>query len=520
MATQIFTIDWNETPAGKPILNKQEIIEYCKQFNQHGLELDNFLTRFDFDEWKCIELGIEYSYGKHSDKSGSVGNDPATFLSVISDTFLTEKGELALKNYIGIGKNKFQHPEEPQFVTFEDCPLWVVQVSEDTQFYTRGIVFMPAVFWEDATMTEESYAASPYGIESNYNSWYNDAYGKNRMRAAYRKYRIGSSSPNFLERVKTDIDLLWKPVYFDQFENRILVIDKDAGKLNVYGLDPLEIVYSKEIAQLESIHILESEYHLHYKKHMEVTDKELHVLSTVKEVIVNEYHNDFWDVLVKGKGLFIKRATDADYIKYKSSDFKLTTSEYSNRSEKLNITSNGNNSLIFSGQSLTVVDPEIKIKNHSFSKLFQKEINPFLGPQWFFGTQTSISIDKNRQWFFTEETVFEMNETETPQLLNTKLYQITGEYSFYGGVYDTGLKGIWLTAGLNRLVFVTENLEKGYVFNFTEQDDLQGMSYPMQYLFLDKDSNLWFSFLEDRLYKIEHRELKGKLETAVAFAGN
>jgi hypothetical protein len=44
MATQTFNLQWDDIPAGKPILSKSEIITYCSHFGQATQNLD-FLTR-------------------------------------------------------------------------------------------------------------------------------------------------------------------------------------------------------------------------------------------------------------------------------------------------------------------------------------------------------------------------------------------------------------------------------------------------------------------------------------------
>jgi hypothetical protein len=103
MATQTFNLQWDDIPAGKPILSKSEIITYCSHFGQATQELHDFLTRFDFDEWICMELFVDYVYGK-TDKKGEVGSDAVQYLSLIATTFLVMRANWRFRNTLGSEK--------------------------------------------------------------------------------------------------------------------------------------------------------------------------------------------------------------------------------------------------------------------------------------------------------------------------------------------------------------------------------------------------------------------------------
>lgn len=523
MATQIYEVEWDDTPAGKPILSKSEIIDYVRHFGQDTKELHEFLSRFDFDEWVCMELFVDYIYGR-VDKSGEVGSDAVEYLNIVSGTFFTEEAELALHNYVGFDKKGFEYNYDgsPPFAPFPDCPLWIVQVTKQEKYESSAIFFMPAIWWKDARMTSESYAYSHFTVNSKWNQWYNDPFGKNQHQNMYWRNRIGSYSPNFIARENgSTIPFNSYKIHFDSFRNRVFLEESRSEELCYYDLSDFKTELRPQNFLKDSANgFIESSadgYRFYTGKKLLITDANFNVISESASKIVNIFEDDFWKVVLDNKGVLMTKKESGDEKRFKYSELKLTTSEYSNNPDSLKIFVNANRSVIFFGSRLSIVDVSFQITNIKLDSLFKKEIAPY-----YYGNGQKnelVALSAERQLLLTENGVFELGKDETPKIINEKLKEITGEALFYNAVKDDALNGIWFIAGIDRLVFTDENFEKGYVFNFTEQDlsDEYLNTYRWSNLFFDQDGNLWYSLFGPILYKISRAELENKLKTAIAF---
>lgn len=525
MATQIFDVQWNDTPAGKPILSKPEIVDYARHFGQDTKELHEFLTRFDFDEWVCMELFVDYVYGR-VDKSGRVGSDAVEYLNIVSGTFFTDEAELALHNYVGFNNNRFEYNYEgsPPFAPFPDCPLWIIQVTSQEKYESSAIFFMPAIWWKDARMTSESYAYSHFTVNSRWNKWYSEPFGKNQHQNMYWRNRIGSYSPNFIARENgSTIPFNSYNIHFDTFRNRVLIQESRAEDLRYYDLSDFKTEHTTQNFLKDSENgFIESSadgYRFYTEKKLSITDANFNVISESTSKIVNIFEDDFWKVVLDNKGVLMTKKESGDEKRFKYSELKLTTSAYSNNPDSLKIYVNANRSVIFYGNrnQLSIVDVSFNVANMNLERLFKKEIAPH-----YYGnyqTKALVMLSAERQLLLTENGVFELGKDEKPKIINEKLKEITGEALFYNAVKDEALNGIWFIAGMDRLIFTDENFEKGYVFNFTEQD--LSSEYLNMYrwcnLFFDQDGNLWYSLFGRTLNKIARKELESKLKTAIAF---
>lgn len=519
MATQTFNLQWDDIPAGKPILSKSEIITYCSHFGQATQELHDFLTRFDFDEWICMELFVDYVYGK-TDKKGEVGSDAVQYLSLIATTFFSDEGELALQKYLGFGKKDFEYPNDTYatFLTFEDCPLWMVQITGKKKQYSSGIFFMPAVFWKDANMTDESYGYEKYTVKSR--KWYRDPFGKNWLQNEYWRNRIGSYSPNFINR-ESDvvIDFENHDLYFDKWENRVLFFDHQKQAIVYYSLsEPQKRFEVKEITPIfyDSFIIpTQNAYAVYQKDQLVIADKNFGKTTETATKIVNCFEDDYWKVTLDNKGvLMIKKETNEEK-RFRYSQLKMST--YSNDPRFMSICANGNQSVIFFGLNLSIVDSSFNITNIELGKVFKKEIPLYL--KGIAQNKAMAILSPDRQLLFSDDGVFELGKDEVPKIIQNKLTAITGEGVFYNAIKDDALQGIWFITGNDRLVFTDEHFEKGYVFNFSEQiSDPQFNMYRCCNMFLDHEQNLWYSLLNGKLYKINRKELEIKLKTAVPYS--
>ncbi|MEL1245349.1 hypothetical protein AAEO56_13820 [Flavobacterium sp. DGU11] len=522
MGSQIFDVQWNDTPAGKPVLSKAEIIDYCRHFGQDTKELHEFLSRFDFDEWVCMELFVDYVYGK-VDKSGEVGSDAIQYLNIVAGNFFTEEAELALKNYIGFDKKKFdyQYDRSPSFVTFPDCPLWIVQVTGKQKQSSSGIFFMPAIFWKDARMTDESYADEYFGIKDPYNKWYRESFGKNRDQSQYWRNRIGSYSPNFISReVGTGIAFDHHDVHVDSPKNRLMILNSRKDEMEYYDLSnpQTKLLAHNFLKECYNgfIENTDNGYRFYQEARIFETDKDFNAISDRAAKIANIFEDGFWKVIVDKKGILMTKKETGEEKRFKFSD--LIMSSYSNDPDSLSIFANWKHSVIFFGSNLSVIDSSFNVMNTAFEKTFKKEIQPYMCG--YAQKKRALSLSPDRHLLFTSYGVFELGADEQPKMITEHLRAITGEVLFYNAIKDNELKGIWYVAGNDRLVFTDENLEKGYVFNFTEQDISQEHynTFRWSNIFFDKDGDLWYSLFDGKLHKIIRNELTSAMKTAIPYS--
>lgn len=522
MSSQIYALQWNDTPAGKSILYKSEIIDYCRHFGQNTPELHDFLTRFDFDEWICMELYVDYVYGK-TDKKGGVGSDATAYLGIIATSFLSEEGELALRNYLG-GKEKFAYPEEtPSFLTFDDCPLWMIRVIEKQQQHSAGLFFMPATFWKGASLTSESAGYEKYGVNDSqsWHQWYAEGFGKNYKQNQYWRNRIGQYSPNFLDReTDTVISIGRCPIQYDRWKNRIVFYDYETAEMVYFDLSEPQTrhaVPSPIKNSNDSYFMITPEgYEFYLKDHLLVTDKDFNKLSETPFKAINSFEDEIWKVILDSKGVLVTKKETNEEKRFKYSELKMSSSTYLNTPDMLTILSNSNHSLLFFGSVLSMIDSSFKATNIDINSLFKKESPLYLNGN--VQRETVVKISDTVQWFFSPQGVLEMGPDEKPELLNGKLSAITGEGVFYKAVTDDALEGIWYIAGNNRLVFTDRKLETGFVFNLSDQVSVSSEEGDLFYdLFLDAEGHLWYTLSDGRLCKINRIELEAKLKTATAY---
>ncbi|UUC44090.1 hypothetical protein [Flavobacterium cerinum] len=526
MATQMYEVQWNDAVPEKPILTKQEIINYCRHFGQATPDLDEFLTRFDFDEWKCMQLAFDYVYGKHSDEKGGVGSDAVTYLGLIATTFLSDEGEAKLHEYVG--KERFMYPEDDRtsFQVFDDCPLWMIQVVEKEKQYADCLFFMPAVFWKDAQMRDDSYGYEKYTVGDNrtYHQWYGESTNNYRPIRYWRK-RIGSYSPNFIEREGTAIEFGMAIPVFDKWQNRIVYYEGNkCDVMYFYDLDNPEIKHEAKGYLTEWYNsyfmITPEEYHFGQKGSLVITDKQFNKISKTKTNVYNTFENDFWRVFLDTKGIVMIRKDTNEERRFKYSEVKMTNDIKRNNPTSLSIWALDDNTVIFQkGGTIISIDTDFIINITVLDKVFKKEI-----PAYFYNCsvwEVSLQLSENRRLLFTDEGVFKIGTDGKVEYFNPKLTEITGEAIFYNGIYDEALGGIWFVTSNDRLVFTDENFEKGYVFNYTEQfSNTHRSDYYYSQLYFDKEQNLWTSHYRDKLYKINRKELDNKLKTAVAYSKN
>ena len=511
MATQMYEVQWNDAVPEKPILTKQEIIAYCRHFGQATPELNEFLTRFDFDEWKCMRIAFDYVYGKHSDKDGAVGSDAVAYLGLIATTFLSREGEAKLQEYVG--KERFMYPENNRtsFQVFDDCPLWIIQVVKKEKQYADCLFFMPAVFWKDAQMRDDSYGYEKYTV-GDHHKWYGD-FAKNQRPIQYWRKRIGSYAPNFIEREGTNIEFEKALPVFDKWHNRIVYYDNsDSETMYFHDLANPEIRHEAKGYLVDSYNgyflITPEEYHFGQKGSLVITDKQFNKISKTKTNVYNSFENDYWSVFLDTKGIVMTRKETNEERRFKYSEVNLSNNIGGNNSTELSIwTTDDNTVCFFESRNFITIDKDFNATTISPGKHFKKEI-----PAYFYDCyiwNKSLELSKNRRLFFTYEGVLMVNANGTLEYFNPKLTEIK----------DEALGGIWFVTTNDRLVFTDENFEKGYVFNFTEQfsDPHRSDNYYVQ-LYFDNEQNLWTSFYRNKLYKINREELENKLKTAVAYS--
>lgn len=534
MSSQIYEIElFQGHPHKKEILSKEEVIDFCKHYNQHTSELYDFLELHKFEKWACVGISIDATYDRHT-KDGRVDCSPTEFLGIMITSMMNDKYQQAINNYIKHkpvdGMHRFQLNEgiydhelrkeirKPrEFDVVDGCPLWVVQVNEYATYDLSGVVLIPSEFWNANDLNRES-AGYGYAVVDKYDHWYNRGFGIN-----FRMLRIGGWSPNFLESIKSDL-----PKYYNLYDselNRLFSYPSSYSKLSYFDLHT-ETLQEIDNFGSEGLYIAEGSYHFYTKKCLIKTDKKFRELGRldsktglIGNQVLQEYVGENWSVILTNKGIEI--TSHKAHKRDKLSAFKIKAGAAAVR--HLLIYALDENYLIFLNDKLTVIDADLNFRIHSIKRKFNKPKLPNLG-------KTSIEIGApnglvelkgSKPFLFSGNVVISFDAHNEPISMNQKLYELTGELCFYCGVVDQSLGGIWLLAGLGRLVFIDEEFKNAFVFNMVAEGSFgsgryHGSSQP--FLHMDKAGNLRFSLHQhNSVQKVAREELVNKLKIAVPF---
>lgn len=541
MSAEMYNVSLFEAhPNKKKILNRDEVRQFCQHYNQHSIELDQFLEQFDFNEWVCTGVNIYAPYYEHT-KEGKMDCNPAEFLGIMLTSLYEDKFEMRLKKYqksqnptgfsfrniprFKLSENVYDEMSEnfkiiskaKSFNVVEDCPLWVVNVDGFSDYYLSGVVLVPTYFWDQNTLMHES-AGYPYTITNR--KWYD--WDKC---IAYRMNRVGKWSPNFLEATISRLKVLGMPYLYDTEKNRLFKMPSSHGKkqaIEYYDLEDGESLKKVDGFDPVGLCIKEDVYHIYTKKGLIKTNKDFEKLEKLDSktglmgnTVLQEYKSEGWSLILTNKGIDIQsfKAQKQD----KLSAFKVKASDAG--SDRLLIHAIDENYLVLLNDKLMVIDADLSMTVHSIKKSFKKELTPWLGksPIGIAYTNIGINLQGGKPLLFLNNLVISLDENQQPLLMNTKLEALTGEFNFYSAVRDKELGGLWLLAGLERIVFVKDNLEEAFVFN-TSEGSIGPGKYSHPWLHLDKDGTLRYALnLAGNVYQITRRELTDKLQTAMSY---
>lgn len=525
MATQIFELGTN-LPKGAPkdVLTQKEALAFCAGFGQTHAELDAFMARHNFDQWRCVEVDIYDQYSAGNDPDGHLDCSPSSILGILITSMSDEAPERKLRKYSPQGidiKFKYDNAYEVFLDHFPGCPLWVCQIKSWSKYSLNAVVLLPEEFWDENGPDYDSYGY-PYTVEypSSYNHWYWGGRDKD-----YHKLRMGAFSSNTLETDGRAIPYASHDPHYDPTQHRILLTpDYAQDEVTYYDLAPELVPQKIEVKACSGMAVKEDVYRFYTKKAVVITDKSFveQGKMTSKTGLpkgnkgMQEFEADGWNVMVTQSGIGIQ-SPESEVVS-KLSTYKLNT--YSSKPGHSMMTVDHHNRLLIVGAQVALVKPDLSLSSISLKKAFKKEIQPILGEYFISKDSNSaqgvLRWSKEKQWFFLNAMVFSLNESDEPVLLNQHLKELCGEFVFNGGIYDSELKGAWLLARLGRLVFLPETQDKAYLFNVSDQKRDRPTS--SSYLNFDRDHNLWFGTQESgMLHCIQRAQLKAKLKTAIPF---
>lgn len=535
MSAEMFNVSLFEAnPEKKQILTKDEVCQFCKHYNQHSLELESFLEQHDFEKWACVGIDIDAVYYAQQN-DGRMDCSSPEFLGIMLTSLHDERYEAALMKYLKqfpvdgnlrFGLNDAIYEEgtykvitpAKDFNRVADCPLWVVKVDAYAPYRLSGIVLIPTDFWNEDVLTYES---AGYGYTIKERNWYNwDS------AIPYRMNRVGAWSPNFLETQKSVLPTSGEPYQYDAEKDRFFKMPSYYGSnqaIEYYDLNNGGVLGKVEGLNPVGLYLKEDTYHIYTKKGLIKTNKSFEKLEKLDSktglmgnTVLQEYAAKGWSVILTNKGIDIQspKAQKQD----KLSAFKIKAGDANPR--RLLIHAIDEHHLVLMNDKFMVVDADLNLMTHSLKKSLKKELTPWLGKD-FMGvayTNVGINIPNRAPFLFLNNLVISLNEKQEPIVMNKELYALTGEFNFYSAVLDEVLDGVWLLAGLERLVFLKHNLKEAFVFNTEGEGSVGAGKYPSPWLHLDKEGNLRYALNhKGNVRKIERKELVKKLKTATPY---
>ncbi|WP_052597802.1 hypothetical protein [Aureispira sp. CCB-QB1] len=542
MSAEMYNVSLYEAHSSKKtILTKKEVWELCQHYNQHNEELERFLEQFDFDEWACVGIDIDAVYYEHT-KDGKMDCSAAEFLGIMLTSLHDDKFEMAFKRY-----QKSQNPDEfsfrnipsfelskdiydetsdtykviaraNSFNVIEGCPLWVVRVDSFSDYRLAGVVLIPTKFWDSNALMYES---AGYGYTIKDRNWY-------RWESAipYRMNRVGKWSPNFLESMSTLLPTQGEPYQYDAAEERFFKMPSHYGKKQPIEYYDLKSGAWEQVEGFDPVgmSVQDGLYHIYTKKGLIKTNKNFEKLEKLDSktglmgnTVLQEYTGKGWSVVLTSKGIDIQSFKTQK--KDKLSAFKIKAGDA--RGKRLLIYAIDKEHLVLLNDKLMLVDADLNLTVHSLKKSFKKELEPLLGKS-FIGVpyvNGGIDVPNRAPFFFLNNLVISLDEKMNPIVMNSTLEKLTGEFNFYGAVPDSELEGMWMLAGLERLVFLKNNLKEAFVFNTAPRGSVGGGKYPFPWIHLDQGGNLRYALsYHEKVRIITRDELRRQLKTATAYS--
>lgn len=542
MSTQIFNVFAFETPAPqKKHLTCAEVRDFCRHYNQHTPELDAFLERFGVDEWVCVGVDIEDVYSK-SQRNGRMDCNPAELLGILITSQHNDSVEINLRQLLkdtsvqfAVDGNVRFKPNETVYVDAEagnyevvakrrvfnridDCPLWVVHVQDYSTYELSAIVLLPSQLWDEDSLYSES---AGYGYSIQDRQWYDWDKAD-----AYRAARFGGYSPNFLPKTYTELNVPYECFLLDNTTDRLFrqptkqapTLQYHATKDNLRLVDDLPSFATINKKKPTGIYQKEGNYYISTKKGVLVTDTNFEQLEEVQDAdrlkgdFLQHYQGKGWEVLITSRGIDIR--SPKTQKRDKLSAFKIKAMDAG--TNRLSIHAIDADHLVFLNDKWIVVDADLNITVHSIKRSLRKTLAPILGKDFLGAAYPSNSLDvKDRKpWMILNHLVLSCDDNYAPTVMNPFLYEKTGEFCFYGAVADPKRQGIWLLAGLERLIFMDEQLEQAFVFNTSPSGSLGGGKYPSPWLHLDRSGNLWVALSDAPIFKISQKDIDQQLKTA------
>lgn len=522
MSTQIFSLYPFDPPtSAKGTLTKDDVRTLCSHYNQHSQELEDFLIRYDFETWACIGIDIHADYYQNTG-DGQMDCSAAEFLGILLTSLGDEQYEQALRDYLKQypvdGILSFPLNEDNDFDRIQ-APIWVLHVPTYAPYELSGVVILPQAFWNANALMSDS-AGYGYTVDDRY--WYS----WDRARS-YRLARAGAWSPNFLTTESTPLEGHRRYLYDASHHRFVCVPSKYSSneRIAYYDFNDAATPLISHDFKALGASIQGDHYHIYTKKGLFKTDAAFQILETqnsktglMGNQVLQEYHNKGWSVMLTNKGIDIQSPSAQKQDKL--SAFKIKAGDAEPR--RLAIHALDKQHLLFVSDKLIIVDQELNLTTHSLKKAFKATLKPWLGKETIGVAYLNgvIDIPGRMPFIFLNNLLISLSEDLQPQVLNPLLYKLTGEFEFYGGIADAELGGVWLLAGLERLVFVDYALSKAKVFNTHPTGSKGGGRYPAPIFLQDKDGHLYFSLNKASSVRCVRRaEQLQQLKQAIPYAG-
>ena len=543
MSTQTFEVNvFEPQPNGQAVLSPTAVRQLCRSYNQHTSELDDFLTQFDVQEWVCLEVDIEDVYSKAS-RSGRMDCNPAELLGILltsqhSDDLQQQFRSLVKGSTVSFsidGNVRFQrnttvYSDDGKYTVLEkakifnaikDCPLWVLRVDHYSAYRLKAVVLLPKVLWQAEQLHSDS-AGYAYTVADR--EWY-----RYEKANAYRAVRFGHPSSNFLTPIPTTLSVPYDSFWVDAATDRLFLMpNKHRPSLTFYSpQDQLTATTGEASEALAAINRQKplgiyregDHYLIPTKKKMLVTNDQFEELEErvdpdpLKGDFLQYYKDKGWTVLLTKRGIDIQ--SHKTQRRDKLSAFKIKATE--GGLKRLTLQALDEDHLVILNGKWIVVDADLNIQVHSLSKTLKKSLAPILGKDFLKTTYPyqSLELPDRAPWLICNHLVLSADAEMAPIALNAWLQEKTGEFCFYGAIADAPRSGIWLLAGLGRLVFMDAALEQAFVFNTDPVGSLGTGEFSSPWLQLDQAGNLWFALNSELpICKIDHQEIDQQLQQA------
>jgi len=516
MATEIYRITNSTLPhITEDSLNKEGMKSLCRRYNQPGAEVDAFLNRFDYDLWTPLVLDIEDRYSPSNDPDAFLDSSAPSLLGIIMNSLTSDEGlkkmtALPDMQLDSLGVPRFDMDEEAlaeRFVEFENCPLWICRIIRLEQFRVEALVLLPEDFIGDAGIMSDS-AAFPYIVtnkgsaNSRWYSW--------EKHLECRIKRVGKYSDKFLKTGTLDIPQECEDLVLDREKNTLFM--RSSSGCRMISLDEPGLSRNLDI-KAKGIIPTDDGYRIYTEKALVLTDRELKETGRMDSKSglfggnepLNEYCSENWEVMITNRGISLHHTATGNRAETKLSDYKLKASDA--KRDRLLILGTPETLYLADGKSLRTIGSDLSCTNTSLKKYLKKGLEPYIKDAFLYRAEKALFLN-DKPLFFVDGIVYSVNEKGEPVLMNEVFQSFCGEFSYHSACADPARKGIWALAGLERIVYITETMDRAVVFNTEGIEEIS--AYMLPWMEMDREGNLLFS-TGFGIRKVDSGELESKL---------